>query len=327
VDAAPNDEAPVVDTAELAAGDAKRWLDALAPAEIQELRQLHDWRSWASLITNWGLVFAAFAFVAYLPNPLTILLALAVIGARQLGLSVLMHEAAHRTLFANRTLNDVVGTWLCAYPVWSDLAPYRRYHLQHHAKNWTAEDPDLNLATPFPVTMASIRRKVWRDLSGQTAWKRVKYVLRRDLGIGAGVQQFGSNRGWRNLRGVAITNLILFAGLAATGHAALYLLWIGAWFTTHHLVLRLRSIAEHAMIPDPNDPLRNTRTTLARWWERLFVAPNYVSYHLEHHLIMTVPHYSLPRMHRILRDRGVLDGACVQRGYLGVLKLAAGAAA
>jgi fatty acid desaturase len=316
-------EAPGVDLSELAAGDSKRWLEALTRAEIQELRQMNDWRSWTSLVTNWGLVAAALVMVAYRPNPLTILLALAVIGTRQMGLAVLMHEAAHRTLFKNRTVNDVVGNWLCAYPVWSDLVPYRRYHLQHHAKNWTPEDPDLNLATPFPVTEASMRRKIWRDLTGQTAWKRVKYTLKRDLGVGMNVQQFGSNGSWRNLRGVVITNLLLLAVLAACGHAALYLLWIGAWFTTHHLVVRLRSISEHAMIPDPNDPLRNTRTTLACWWERLFVAPNFVNYHLEHHLIMTVPHYNLPRMHHILRERGVLQGACVERGYLSVLKQAA----
>ena len=45
---------------------------------------------------------------------------------------------------------------------------------------------------------------------------------------------------------------------------------------------------------------------LARRLERLLVAPNYVNYHLEHHLVMTVPHYHLPRMHRMLRERGVL---------------------
>jgi len=314
-------DTPLVDAAELAAGDSKRWLEALTRAEIQQLREMSDWYSWMSLLTNWGLVFLCFALVAYVPNPLTVLIAVAVIGTRQLGLSVLMHEAAHRTLFKNRTVNDWVGNWLCAYPVWSDIGPYRRYHLQHHAKNWTPDDPDLNLATPFPVTKASMRRKIWRDLSGQTAWKRVRYVLRRDLGTS--LQQFGSNHSWRNLRGVAVTNLALLGGLAACGHATLYLLWIGAWFTAHHLVVRLRSIAEHAMVPDPNDPLRNTRTTVARWWERLLVAPNYVNYHLEHHLIMTIPHYNLPRMHRLLRERGVLDGACVEEGYLSVLSLAA----
>src|SRR5207244_4038949 len=75
------------------------------------------------------------------------------------------------------------------------------------------------------------------------------------------------------------------------------------------------------------DPLRNTRTTLARWWERLLLAPNRVNYHLEHHLVMTVPHYNLPRMHRLLRARGVLEDACVTRGYLDVLRPASAAPA
>jgi len=312
-----------IDDTDVAPGDAKRWLSALSRAEIQELRQMNDLRSWASILTNWGLVFASFALVARFPNPLTILLALAVIGARQLGFAVLMHEAAHRTLFRDRRVNDIVGNWLCAYPVWSDLGPYRKYHLQHHAKNWTPDDPDLHLALPFPVTWESMRRKIWRDLSGQTAWKRVKYVITRDLGLGHGVSQFGSNHSWRNLRGVAITNLVLLALLALSGYPALYLLWVGAWFTTHHLVVRLRSIAEHAMIPDPSDPLLNTRTTLARWWERLLLAPNYVNFHLEHHLVMTIPHYNLPRMHQLLAARGVLQNACVERGYGAVLQLAA----
>jgi fatty acid desaturase len=81
------------------------------------------------------------------------------------------------------------------------------------------------------------------------------------------------------------------------------------------------------MVTDPSDPLRNTRTTRARWWERLLIAPNRVNYHLEHHLVMAVPHYHLPRMHRLLRERGVLDAACVSSSYLAVLRLASSRAA
>ena len=58
--------------------------------EIDELLEMHDWRSWASLGIDWGLVFGAMALVAWLPHVLTVLLALFLIGARQLGLAVLM---------------------------------------------------------------------------------------------------------------------------------------------------------------------------------------------------------------------------------------------
>jgi len=246
-----------------------------------------------------------------------------VIGSRQLGLAILMHEAAHRTLLSNRRWNDWVGNWLCAYPVYLDVLPYRKYHLRHHARTWAADDPDLPLATPFPITRASLRRKIWRDLSGRTGWKRLKYTLKGDLGMSPGLGQRSANPGWQSFRGMVITNVVLLGILALAGHPLLYLLWVASWFTTYSLVTRIRSIAEHAMIPDPGDELLNTRTTLARWWERLLIAPNYVNYHLEHHLLMTVPHYNLRRLHRLLRERGVLESACVTTGYPAVLRLAA----
>jgi fatty acid desaturase len=298
-------------------------MNHLSRDEIKELLSFHDWHSWLSLATDWGLIGASFALVAVAPNPFTVVLALLVIGGRQLGLAVLMHEAAHRTFLADRRSNDWVGNWLCAYPIWSDLQPYRPYHLQHHAKTWTAADPDLGLATPFPVTRASMARKVWRDLSGQTGWKRARATLARDLGRSQGRVRRNFEAGREALGPVVFTNAVLLGLLTVSGHPALYLLWVGAWFTTYSLVMRIRSIAEHGMVPDPADDLGNTRTTLARWWERLFIAPNYVNYHLEHHLLMSVPHYNLPRMHRLLRARGGLDRACVTHGYLAVLRLAA----
>lgn len=303
--------------------DLPAWRQALSRDDVRELLVMRDWRSWLSVALNWALVGASFALVAWWPNPLTVVAALFVIGARQLGFAVLMHEAAHRSLFANRRVNDFVGNWLCAFPVWSDLRPYRPYHLQHHAKNWTDEDPDLPLAQPFPIDGASFRRKVWRDLSGQTGWKRLRATVRRDLGLSRGRVKRNFDAGLEAFHGVVITNGVLLGLLTLAGHPALYLLWVGAWLTTYSLVMRIRSIAEHAMISDPADEMQNTRTTLARWWERLLIAPNRVNFHLEHHLLPTVPHYNLRRMHRMLRDRGALGDACVSSSYAQVLRLAA----
>ncbi|MFN2425830.1 MAG: fatty acid desaturase family protein [Candidatus Binatia bacterium] len=302
----------------------QRWLDHFTREEIRELLEFDDRRAWASVVVNWAFVFGSMAMVAQWPNPLTIVVALFVIGGRQLGMSILMHEAAHRTLFRNRALNDWAGNWLAAYPVWADLAPYRPYHLKHHAKNWTKDDPDLDLVTPFPITRSSLRRKILRDLSGQTGYKRLRATLRRDLSMSnAGKTNREGQSAVSALRGVVLSNLILLAVVTAAGHPALYLLWLGAWLTTYSLALRIRAIAEHTMPADAADPFQNARTTLARWWERLLLAPNYVNYHLEHHLLMTVPHYKLPVFHRMLRERGLLGHANVMHGYAEVLALAA----
>ncbi len=294
------------------------WRAALEREDVIDLLTQRDWRAWTSIGVDWGMVFASFALVAWWPNLFTILIALLVFGGRQLGFAVLMHDAAHRVLIRSRKWNDWVGNWLCAYPIWSDLYPYRPYHLLHHAKNWTADDPDLALATKHPVTGASMRRKIWRDLSGRTGLKYARAAFGRTFG-----QYWNSERARGAARGVAVTNLVLLASLSALGRPELYLLWVGAWFTTYTFVTRIRAIAEHGMVPDPADPLRNTRTVETRWWERLLIAPNAVNYHLEHHLIMTVPHYHLRRMHRLLRESGVLDQALVSVGYPAILKAAA----
>ena len=315
---------PGLDTADLPDLDAgpktnDAWHARFSRDEIQELLEVESWRGWLSIGTDWAIIAATFAVAAIWPNPFTVLAALFLLGARQLGLAVLMHEAAHRSLLRDKDWNDWAGSWLCAYPIWSDVFSYRAYHLQHHAKNWTKDDPDIGLVLPFPITKQSLRRKIGRDLSGRTGRKFARAAWKRSIAR----WRAGDAAGRRAFIGFIATNALLFATLAAFGHPLLYLLWVGAWLTVNTLVTRIRSIAEHAMATDPSDPLRNTRTTIASWWERLLLAPNRVNYHLEHHLLMTVPLYKLPRLHRMLDERGLLDGALVTRGYRAVLANAA----
>ncbi len=158
--------------------------------------------------------------------------------------------------------------------------------------------------------------------------------MKRDLGLGSKRTQRNQGLrsgekpdvGWHKLAPFVLSNLAIAAVPTAFGRPELYLLWLVALLTTYRLALRIRSIAEHAMAGPAEDPLRNTRTTLVRWWERLLLAPVFVNYHLEHHLLMTVPHYRLPQMHAILRDRGLLEGALVtEGGYREVLRRATSA--
>ncbi len=78
--------------------------------------------------------------------------------------------------------------------------------------------------------------------------------------------------------------------------------------------------------PTSSDPLRNTRTTHANFLERLFIAPYYVNYHLEHHLLFYIPCYNLPRVHDILSRSHLAGRMETQPDYLSVLRLATGKA-
>jgi fatty acid desaturase len=298
--------------------------DILTAAEIAALRKRSDILGALWVAGAWGLIFAAMGMFALWPNPLTFLIAVMIIGGRQLGLAVLMHDAAHGILTESRDLNNFLGRWMCGHPLGVSMDAYRAYHLKHHASTQQPDDPDLVLSAPFPVTRASLRRKIVRDLTGQTFFKQRRAQVKAALG----------EKGWPLRRRLAhfrerlgpavLTNAILFAGLALAGvWYYWFILWLLPMATWQQMVTRIRNIAEHAVVPDNDDPFRNARTTYAGPLTALLLAPYNVNYHVEHHLFMWVPCYNLPGLHRLLLDKGYGERMELQPNYLRMLKLAA----
>ncbi|MGF1455295.1 MAG: fatty acid desaturase family protein [Alphaproteobacteria bacterium] len=303
-------------------------LALLSPEDLERLRRRSDLKGLWSVFTCWAWIAAAMAAYAVWPSPATLLAGILVVGGRQLGLAVLMHDAAHKALTRSSGLNDHLGQWWCGVPVGADLFAYRRYHLKHHRHVQQPEDPDLVLSAPFPVSRASLRRKIVRDLTGQTFFKQRSAQFRNAFGP--------AGRPWSERMVKAVKRLgpfygITLAGLAvfaAAGRADLFvLLWLLPMATWSMMITRIRNIAEHAVVPDNDDPLRNARTTRAGPLTRLILAPYAVNYHVEHHLFMWVPHYNLSHLHRILMKKGVGPSMEIQPDYLTVLRRATHVAA
>ncbi|MFN3231805.1 MAG: fatty acid desaturase family protein [Alphaproteobacteria bacterium] len=288
--------------------------------DLRRLRERSDFRGACLVVHAWGVILGAMVLFAAYPNPLTFLLAVMIIGTRQLGLAVLMHDAAHGLLFRSRRLNDGVANWLCSYPVMADVRLYRPYHLKHHRHTQTPDDPDLPLSAPFPITRSSFRRKTVRDLTGQTFVRQygALFAPPKDGGRGTDRKQF-----FGALAGPIVANLVLLAAAIFVGHWYLYpLLWLLPAATWRMWVTRIRNIAEHAVLEDNTDPLKYARTTLAGPLERAFIAPYWVNYHLEHHLYMWIPCYNLPKAHKLLRAKGLKPRMEIRWGYLEVLRMA-----
>jgi len=298
--------------------------DLLTEDQLAVVRERHDWKSMALIAHAWAIIFAAMALFAWWPNPLTFLIAAVLVAGRQLGLSVLMHEGSHGLLLRDYKWNMRLSQWFCAWPVGVDTRTYRTYHLKHHARTQQDDDPDLILSKPFPVTRKSLWRKVLRDLTGQTGIAQRKAQIVAAFGKADWPWRQRLDHATEKLGGIALANLVLFAGLAIAGYWWFYpVLWLVPLLTVFQLILRIRNIAEHAMVGDKDDLFANARTTLAGPLARLVLAPYWVNYHVEHHVLMWVPCYNLEKFHRFLRDGPHGDKLLVNNSYAEVLRLVA----
>jgi len=299
--------------------------DFFTADEWRPLAARSSWRGlalvahcWAVIGLCWALVIAAVYYLGPI-GLLALLVTTPIIGGRQLGLAILMHDAAHGALHPRRAVNDWVGEWLCA----GGVERYRMYHLQHHKYAQQAEDPDLGLSAPFPITGPSLRRKILRDLTGQTWFKERFAVARARLKArkeGEPALPIIAEETWRLRRWIGLNALVIAATSAVGLWWAWFLLWLLPRATWFQMVTRFRNIAEHALIAkDEPDPLRHARSTHANIFERAVLAPYYVNYHCEHHMFMHVPCWRLPAVQRALKAKGVLERMRTAPSYLSVL--------
>ncbi len=313
--------------------------DYLSKQEIQFLRKPNNAKAYLMLFKNYLMAFLLFALVAWLPNIFTVLLAVIFLGGVQMAMAAFLHDCSHRAMFTSVKANDVLGHWFGGMPLLVPMGFYRPYHFTHHTKTGTELDPDVDNIKNYPVSKASLARKILRDVSGLSGIKAILgillYVLTGRIGnagaMGIKKGQVSKKQILKttviNYRDVFIFHGLLVALLYAFGHVELYGLWWAAIIFSQPFIFRVRQIAEHAALPSltAKDSRLNTRTTLPTWWQKLLFAPSFINYHLEHHVCATVPPYHLPALHEMLMARGFYDGyerSLVKGGYMDVLKVA-----
>ena len=295
----------------------------LTTEEIRPLAERSDLMGAWLILHCWGVIALSVALFAWLPNPVTFVLAVMIIGSRQLGLAILMHEAAHNALFKTRAINEFVGEWLCGRPILAELGAYRHYHLTHHRFTQTDKDPDLVLSSKFPTSHASLKRKFMRDLTGQTGVKQLAGQIAMSIRLAGDdeaveaansdfAQAFKARDLWKSFP-VFIFIIVLMGALGEWWYGLAF--WLLPFLTWFQLVLRVRNIAEHGATEASENPLQNVRTTHAGPIARALMAPYWVNYHLEHHMVMHVPCWRLRHMHDALINKGLGAEMRVARSY------------
>ncbi len=277
------------------------------PAFRERLRRIPSWRNLGSVVLLYVQTGAVvWATVAWGPWswPVTFVL----MGRAFAQFASLMHEAAHRLLFRNKTANDLVGRWLLGYPSFTSTDAYRRVHMAHHRDEFGPDEPDIPLYIGYPIGAASFRRKLVRDATGRTGVKLMRGLLRNARSTDQRVR--------RTFWKIMAVQVVLLAAAVASGHWWLYpMFWLAPYLTVWRVINRLRSVAEHGGMQRSPDRRQSTHSVRQHPVARFLLVPYRIGWHLAHHVDSGVPFRNLPMLHDALREAGYVDDSFEYPSY------------
>ena len=272
----------------------------LSQADRERLRRIPSVRNAWSVVWLYGQTFLVLAGAVRIHHPVTWALAFLLMGRAHAQFASLMHEAAHRTLFRHKGANDFVGTWFLGYPAMTSTKAYRRVHMAHHRREFGPDEPDKPLYANYPVSRASLRRKLLRDATGRTGVKLLRNQMR-------GVRSPDPRVRGTLFRMLGV-QVVLAAVSCVTGHPFVYpLLWVLPYLTVWRVINRLRSIAEHGGMREDDDRRFTTHSVAQHPLAMFFMVPYKIGYHMAHHVDAGVPFRNLPEYHRLLHEANYLD--------------------
>ncbi|HCB34690.1 MAG TPA: hypothetical protein DEP69_05985 [Acidimicrobiaceae bacterium] len=230
-----------------------------------------------------------------------------VMGAVQLRMFVLHHEAAHRLLFSRRRLNDFVGITVLGWVAFgAGRHTYRRVHTRHHRDEFGPDEPDFLLYSFYPITRRSLARKLARDAGGVSAWRVLRPLL---VGIAKPGRRSTSVRFYCG-------QLFVFTLFLAAGRPWLFpLLWVLPYVVVYQVLNRLRAVAEHGGMTRSPDRRATTHHVRQHWLTNRWLTPYCVGHHLAHHVDSGVPFRNLPKLTRALTEDGYITVDTTWNGY------------
>lgn len=270
---------------------------------LQVLAQRTDSAATLRVISHGGviLVIGALAcWVVAIAGPIAALPLMVIQGWFVAFLFMPLHETAHKTAFANRRANVIVGN-ICALSVILPYEYYTLFHWAHHRHTQDPKrDPELLAGTPLPASASGLG--FWflgvRQLLGRTRLLFRHAVTGRVTApwVPAGKRSLVV----REARSLLVVYMLLLAVSFLLG--SLILLW--AWLVPliiGQAFLRPYLLAEHTGCGQSADAYENTRTTFTSATVRWFTWN--MPYHTEHHAHPNIPFHALPRLHAVIEGR------------------------
>jgi fatty acid desaturase len=273
--------------------DGRMNAPATAETEIQALtRDLRAGRCAVEVGVRALALFAALALAVRGPW-FTWPLSFFAVGILQGHFLVLSHEAQHKLLARSPRWNDWIGKWLLAYPFGQTFLSERARHMKHHRTAGSPDDPDyhryvLDDKRPW-------HDMIWYYVRLATYGKVWEYVASAEHS--APIDRPAGEADGRSRRELIVVAVVQGAVLAAFWWVAspwhYVAFWLAPLVVVTTTISEFREFCEHVSTPSSPLTLKSFRAPL---WQQHLLAPVGFSYHAEHHLHPSVPHYLLPRV-------------------------------
>ncbi|GIJ28778.1 dihydrorhizobitoxine desaturase [Micromonospora qiuiae] len=286
--------------------------------EIKELNKSDNWHALLAWSTDIILIVgyaAACHLISWWLYPVAVL----VIGARQRGLSTILHDCAHGVGASDKRLQMVLGTVLTAYPIFQTHYAYKISHVfTHHPKLGNPDgDPDLQFFVEEKVYTPASRARyigrvlVWPALGRQTV-AYLRYLVRNRYLVlkGEGPKERVASPVQRRKERLDVAAFWMFWA-AVTGFCwhigaldELLLFWVIPFLTSFQILGWYIELSEHTpLVRDHTVDLYMTRNRKSRGLEKWLTGIHNDNYHLEHHLDPRTPFWNLHKAREIrLRD-------------------------
>ena len=277
-----------------------------------QLRKISNFKNSFSVILSL-LLHPLIVWVSMIySHPLIWIFLILCMGIAQNRLFIIHHEAAHRLLFSNQKINDLIGIRLIGWLAFgSGSHGYRIGHIRHHRDEFGPQEPDFVLYSFYPISKSSMSRKLLRDLSGISAFR----ILRPRF------QRLNDLRHLRLTVSFLSGQLMIVALFWIFSNLAMYfLLWILPWVCVYQFLNRIRAITEHGGMTQSSDRRRTTHYIRQNRLANFFFVPLNVGYHLAHHVDMLVPYRNLPLLDQALMEDGYISSDLIWPNYRSLWK-------
>jgi len=299
-----------------ALGDGRYRRHAFSPEierRIKELGATDNWHSALALAADYSIILLcvlACIHVSWWLYPVAIVL----IGARQRGISSILHECSHGVSARNPVLRVILGTILTAYPIFQTYNAYKISHVLTHHPQLGRENHDADLQffieegvfDPQPPHQFFWRMMVM-PLLGWRTLAYLRYLIRNRLSARDGSSELNisadlSRR--RRLEYLAFGAFwVVVVGLCVYFSLLLYLVlfWIIPYLTYFQIIGWYIELSEHCtVINGQSNDLFMASNRHSTGLERFLTGIHNDHHHLDHHLNPSTPFWNLPKA-RLIR--------------------------